>query len=501
MRQNILLSLLLAAAGAVTVVADQSNFNFEGWTQKDLQQYVEDHKKYLDKLGSKSVEDLKEELADKWAPTAQPKPWWQIWPSDDTHAWLKRDSKKPVSDWLFDTWSESDLKKFLKQHKIKYDAKASKDSLIKVAKDSFQNVSDKLECSGFYPSSEYFSDWSVDDLKEWLNDYQIPYDKAVDTKDELVDQVRENLYHASQLASEKRLEVLDSLDFVGRQLVDKSGEVKDDVLNSFSTKQLADWLENHKIAVDKKVAENRDELLKLAKNNARLLKDDMAWYAEKMSEKASPFLTKPPEYVESLWDKTAGKIGGLFAHYKHKSNEAINDTFLVDLNNWSRDRMKRYLDVRGIKYHLLATNGQLRQMVQDSRNSPLKNVRKHYEKLTENINYDDMKNWAQDKADQIQDSNAYESVSDKISSLNQDTQKWAQDISEKWSDSLTSWSVDDLRTYLKSFGVDTSTSTKDDLVEAAKLKTQMFFGSFHEPWYARWMHKARFYVTHPLSIF
>lgn len=501
MRQSQLYSILLTVtAGAVTVAARQANFHFDGWTHQDLQQYVEDQKKNMERLGSQSLDDLKEILSDKWSLSSQPKPWWHIWPSSDSDSWFRHDTSTPISDWFFDTWSQSDLEKFLKRNKIDFDPKASKDTLVNAAKENFKQVSEKLDCSGFYPATGYFSDWSVDDLKDWLNEYEIPYDKASETKDDLLDKVRENLYHASELAEEKRLDVLNALDLAGKQLVDKAGQIKEDVFNTFSTQQLADWLQSHKVAVDEKTAENRDALIKLAKEHANLLKDDVSWYGNTLSKKASPYLSKSPEYVESVWDKTMQKFGGLFSHFRHKTNHVINDTFLVDLDNWTRDRLKTYLDVRGVKYHLLSTNSQLREMVKEARNKPLKNVQEGYARLTEGVNYENMKNWAQDKADQIQDSDVYSTVSDKIDSLNKDTQNWAQDLGNKWMDNLNSWSVEDLKVYLKSFGVDSTTSTKDDLIKAAKLKTQMFFGTFNEPWYTRWTYKAKFYLTHPLSL-
>lgn len=502
MKQGVLYSFICAAAfSTVTVLADHLNTNFEGWTHNDLKQYVQDHEKNLNKLGSKTLEELKEQLSKSWAHDAQPKPWWQIWPSDDKYSW---DSSTPVSDWLFDTWSKEDLHKLLDKYNVDFDAKATKDGLVKVAKDNFKQISKSLDSSGYYPSSGYFQDWSLSDLKNWLNQYDIPYDKVSENKEELLDRVRENLYHASKLTEEKKSDFFKSLDLANKQVLDKAGKVKDDIFNSWSTEDLTNWLKSHQVAVNDKVAENRDELIKSAKKNAALFKDDVDWYLESLRKKSTPYISKSPEYVASVWDSTMSKLGNLFSHLKGKTDDAINDTFLVGLDDWSRDRLKTYLDLRGVKYHLLATNNQLRKLALEARNKPLKDIKKNYDKLTEGITYDNMKNWAQDKSDQIQDTDIYNSVSDGLDSLNKDTQKWATDFTKKWSDSLNSWSVDDLNAYLKSFGVQTTTLaslTKDDLVKTAKLKTQMFLGTFQEPWYSRWIHNGQYWFKHPLSLF
>ncbi|CCE90165.1 double-strand break repair enhancer MSC1 TDEL_0B00360 [Torulaspora delbrueckii] len=494
---------LVAACALVagTVVADHHQANFEGWTHNDLKQYVQDHSKRLENLGSKTLEELKEELGESYEKNAQPKPWWQIWPAHKDPYMSRKGPSSAVSDWFFDTWSDSDLQKYLRQNNVKYDAKASKDQLVKAARDSFHDVSKKLGCSGFYLSNEYFQDWDEDDLKAWLKDYDIDYEKIADNKDALLDKVRENIYHASKLAEEKRGDFLKTLDLANKQIVDSAGSIKDDVFNSWSTENLKQWLVYHKVKIDDKVADNRDELLKAAKKQANYLKDDVDWYLNYMKNKSSRFIKKTPEYAASVWDQTMSKLGGLFFHYTDKTGDAINDTFLVGVEDWSRDRLKTYLDLRGVKYHLLSTNNELRRLAVENRNKPLRKLQENYNKLTEGLTYDNMKIRAQDKADKVQDTDAYNTMSSSINSLNKDTQKWANDFTKKWSDSLTSWSVDDLRNYVKSFGVDPSSLTKEDLITQARVKTQLFFGTFNEPWYARWLYKARFFLRHPFSLF
>lgn len=490
----------VCALVAGNAVAHHYEGNFEGWTHDDMKQYVRDHSKSLENLGSKTLEELKEDLGERWDKNAQPKPWWQIWPTHKDPFLSHKGPSSSVSEWLFDTWSDSDLRKYLDKNGVKYDAKASKDKLVESARQSFHDVSKKLGSSGFYPSVKYFQDWDEDDLKAWLKEYDIPYEKIANDKDALLDKVRENIYHASKLAEEKRGDFLKTLDLANKQVVDSAGNIKNDVFNSWSTENLKQWLVYHKVKIDDKVADNRDELLKLAKKQVNYLKDDVNWYLEYAKKKSSRFISKTPEYAASVWDQTVSKLGNLFFHFKGKTDDAINDTFLVGIENWSRDRLKTYLDVRGVKYHFLSTNNELRRLAVENRNKPLRKLQDNYNKLTEGLTYDNVKNWAQDKADKVQDSDAYNSVSSSIDTLSKDTQNWANDFTKKWSDSLSSWSVDDLKNYVKSFGVDTSSLTKDDLVKQARLKTELFFGTFHEPWYSRWVYKVRFYLRHPFSL-
>ena len=135
-------------------------------------------------------------------------------------------SDHPVSDWLFDTWSTESLRSFLKKNGVDVDdAKASKDSLVKTAKENFNKISKSLKSSGYYPSSSYFDSWSAKDLQNWLSDNGIDYDKAVQNKNELIQKVKENIYQTSEKAEQQRLGLLEGLDLAHQQILDTSGQI------------------------------------------------------------------------------------------------------------------------------------------------------------------------------------------------------------------------------------------------------------------------------------
>ena len=80
-------------------------------------------------------------------------------------------------------------------------------------------------------------------------------------------------------------------------------------------------------------------------------------------------------------------------------------------------------------------------------------------------------------------------VDKKLEQIPKESQVLKGQLIEKWYKTLDSWSTDELITYLKSFGIviDPS-STKDELVEMVKRKSEMFFGyPKSKPFYKKWL--------------
>ncbi|CAI1612763.1 hypothetical protein SEUBUCD646_0M00200 [Saccharomyces eubayanus] len=500
MKQFRLVNAVSASCMIIGLVMANSDSMFSKWTQDDLVDYLHDNKKSLEKYATESIEDLKKEASQVWDKHAQPKPWWQVWSSDSSvgsnsnSGWFGN-SGSSVSDWIFDTWSTDSLRNFLKKNGVDVDdAKASKDSLVKTAKENFAKISKSLKSSGYYPSSSYFDSWSTEDLQSWLSDNGIDYDKAVQNKNELVQKVKENIYKTSEKAEQQRLGVLESLDLAHQQILDTTGQIKDTVFDKWSSDQLYNWLENHKVKLDKNMSKKHDYLVRMAKENTDNLKDDIYWYLDYMKRESSPFLAKTPEYVGSVWDSSKNYLSNLYSKFRGKTDNLVNDTFLVDIDSWSKDKLKMFLDARGIKHSMLSTENQLREQVKQSRNEKLKIIPTDYQKYFDNSNWslNDIKSWFADKKDDFQDSQAYSTIMQDFDKVSKNTNDAKDQISQTWSNTFQSWSQEDLLQYLKSFGVPVKqTSTKDDLINLAKQNTQWLFGTVQEPVYKRYFHNVK----------
>ncbi|SJM87961.1 related to Meiotic sister chromatid recombination protein 1 [Zygosaccharomyces bailii] len=495
MRQSILYSLIV---GANLVGAVVEGTLFEGDSHGDWKEFAKDKQKNLEDLGSHAADEVRNTIAEAW-PIQEHRPWWKFWSSKSsgTSSW-GTSSNQPVSDWLFDTWSLDGLRNFLKKHGVKVSPQATKDQLVQSAKDNYDSIAEKLGKSDILPA-DYFEHWSTDDFKTWLKEYEIPFEEK---QEEMLNKVRDNIYHVSKDAEQKRLETLRSLDFANRQIFDKAGDIKKDVFDSWSADDLEKWLNSHKVAYSDQIEGNRDELAALASDQKELLKDDIKWYLEAAKKKASPLVSKSPEYVSSLWEKTLLGLGAAYNKITGKVDNVINDTFLVDLDGWPREKIIEYLEARGVSYCPVATNEHLRNLAREFRNRPLKKAQEGYEKVADGEWYEDAKEWVKDKSDEVQNSETYNSLHDGFEALGKDTQNWASDVGRKVQDDYNSWSVEDLKAYLKNMGGSASSSSmsKDDLIKLIKEKTLMVAGIHKQPWYEKWASNTKYWLSRAYSM-
>ncbi|SCV01982.1 LAME_0G19812g1_1 [Lachancea meyersii CBS 8951] len=418
-----------AAAAALMLVsvavADVAGL-YDKWTPDDLQQYLQDQKQTLQKAGKENTDVLRKHAAAVWQKQSQPTPWWKFWASRNRVADFAQD-QDPISEWFFDTWSAKDLRKLLSKSKVKFNSDLSRDALVAKAKESFDQISSKNNLSGFYPSQQYFSSWDEYDLKAWLDEYHVPYDKTKAKKDELLAKVRENIYSASRFANDERLSLLEQLDLANEQFVDKAGKVKDQVFNSWSSREIEDWLRVHKVKIEDQAAHDRKYLLNVAKKNKNYLQDDALWYLEAAKKKASPFLAKSEEAVASVWSQTADKWQG-FKDYFTQSDNIVNHTFLLGVETWPKKRLRAFLDARGVSYSWFSTRSDLLDLVKQYRNRPLKNLATMpaVTEFFDGWSLENLREWVKDRNDDVTSSDVYKAASSKVSDILTETQRQGQ---------------------------------------------------------------------------
>ncbi|CAL9731065.1 hypothetical protein MOUN0_L00320 [Monosporozyma unispora] len=502
---------LVVLVTTTVVLGRQSVFNFNDWSRNDLVAFLQDNvplpteNTYYksEDLTSKSIDDLKKDAEKYWQENAKrvekaKKQWWKFW------AWGKNKyyateflpkssdsgASSSVADWLFGTWSKDSLTEFLKENgiSVKDETTSSKDQLLATIRDNFKKISKKLDNSGVYPSRDYFKGWSSDDLTLWLDKFKVSYDdKLRDNKDELLNLVRKNIYQMSHFLENERLSLFSQLKLLDKQLYDKAGNLKEDVFDSWNTSDLEKWLQSHEIPIQDNLIKSHGYLVRLAEEHRNLLNDDINWYLSMAKRKSSPFLEKTPEYVASMWDVSKEYLGNLYEKGKDKSNEIMNDTFLVGIDNWSKDRLKNFLDVRDIKYSFFATRQELIDLAVSNRNKPLRKLKKQFKQSVEALN--DAKDWTLEKRDDFMESETYDKLLENLEVMNEQRKDWQKSMK----DSLDSWSADDLKKYINQFGIklDENTYSKEELIEIAKQNTQWFLGGQkNEPFYKRGYIKA-----------
>lgn len=274
--------------------------------------------------------------------------WNYLFESNAEHA-------KLVKNWIFESWSIDGLKDFLTNNKVKFDKNYSKQDLIDLAQKEYDNIAQGHDVSGYYPGDWIYQGWSVDRLKQWLEDHELEFDSK-DDRESLLSKVKHNNYIASLSNIDNKNSLLDSLDLSQASIFDKAGKVKDEFFDTWSYGQLREWLYYHgfintkpDVYVDELDA---DKLKKIAKSHQKYLISDIKKWSDQAKKSADPYLSKG-------------------ADRKKKLDNVINDTFLIGVEKWSKDRLKEFLRSRNVKFSQFASKNQLVDLVKKSKDVKL----------------------------------------------------------------------------------------------------------------------------------
>lgn len=108
-----------------------------------------------------------------------------------------------VKDWILDTWSDSTLKAFADKHDIPVPQPRTRDTLLQKTRSNYETVAKKVGETASYPGNWLYETWSESDLKEWLDKHGLPAPQPT-TRDKLVASVRRNSRLAYLKAQEEQ---------------------------------------------------------------------------------------------------------------------------------------------------------------------------------------------------------------------------------------------------------------------------------------------------------
>lgn len=221
------------------------------------------------------------------------------------------DTYDDISSWAYRYWSKPELAKLVGKIKPgqsnteKVLDSISHSELVKEAQelsDKTANAISGASKKGYYPRTDFFKNFSTDDLKELLTKHSISFPDNADRK-ALVATVRKNLRSIYYDGQDKLVDVLTKLKVDSRDIFDKSGEIKRDAFKQWSQSDLESWLNNHELLPStKNTKQTKDDLVKIAQDNAQILKDDINTYIAYKKSQASPFLSKASDAVKDGYD-------------------------------------------------------------------------------------------------------------------------------------------------------------------------------------------------------
>ncbi|KAF1982252.1 hypothetical protein K402DRAFT_424690 [Aulographum hederae CBS 113979] len=218
---------------------------YNSWDTNQLQSYLTSKGQQAKKGTESNKDSLVSSVKSYWYETEQ----------------QASDAYNSVSGWIFDSWTDSQLKSFLDYHGIPNPTPRTRDSLLTTARSNYQTAANKIGETVAYPGNWLYSSWSESELKEWLDARGLPAPQP-STRDKLIASVRRNSRLASQRAA-------DASSSAAASAASATNYLSDQLLDSWSDSQIKEWADKNGIKVPQ--GSKRNELIALARKHSNKL--------------------------------------------------------------------------------------------------------------------------------------------------------------------------------------------------------------------------------------
>ncbi|KAA8905048.1 hypothetical protein FN846DRAFT_11512 [Sphaerosporella brunnea] len=383
--------------------------SYKNWDAPQLQSYLSEAGRELDKKQKQDKNWLLQQVKDVWHETEK----------TAENAW------EGVKDWIFDSWSESQLKAFLDRHGIPNPSPRTRDSLLATVRENYHNVAEKLGETYAYPGNWLYESWSESDLKRWLDEHGIPAPQPT-TRDKLIAAVRRNsrlAAHKAQRAKEKAAQV-----------------VSDTIFDAWSDSKLKEFLDKNNIKVPQ--GSTRNELLALARRNKAYLTGDRAYDS----------LTNAASSATSVLGQKTSQATDAANHYGQ-------DAFDHIIEYWSETRLKAYLDSRGVPVPQASRRDELLAKVRLNKHKAANGFGAWtFDTWTK----ENLKKWLQDRG---------QKVSDDAAVSRDQLYRQATEYYNSAADSATSY-ASDASSYASATGGSAASHATDSVASAASVATE-----------------------------
>ncbi|KAI4192552.1 MAG: hypothetical protein LQ350_008625 [Teloschistes chrysophthalmus] len=416
---------------------------YNDWDSAQLQSYVK----------SKGVDVKKGTESNKQGLVSQVQGLWHE--SADTAT----NSYNSVKDWIFDGWTDSQLKAFLDKHDIPAPQPRKRDSLLQAARTNFDSIAKKTKQTALYPGDWLYETWSESDLKEFLDERGVPVPQP-STRDKLIASVRRN----------SRLSAINAKDTAASASASAKAakeSLSDALLDSWSDSKIKEWADSNGIKVPQ--GSKRNELIALARKHRDTLTGD------KIASSASSAFGAATSNAQNQYAKATDDAS-------LKSEDAFNQA----VGTWSDSRLKAFLDARGVP---VPQGGKKDELVKQVRLNKHKATSGYSAWTFDTWTTENLKKWLStqnnkagskagatrdDLLKQAQDS--YASASKSGGSNYASVTSYLASATDSAKDStFDTWSDSELKSYLDSYGVPNyQGSTSNELKAMARRNANYF---------------------------
>ncbi|KAF7860684.1 hypothetical protein EAF04_008202 [Stromatinia cepivora] len=306
---------------------DLENLVKENWQTKVASPYHDwDTKQLTSYLKQKGVETKDTAESNKDGLISQVKAYWYEAEDKAEDAWSN------VRDWVFDSWTDSQLMAFADYHHIPVPHPRRRDSILQKIRSNYDSIAKKAGETAAYPGNWLYETWSESDLKEWLDTHGIPAPQP-STRDKLIATVRRN----ARVASLKSADVQASASASASAATESLSE---QLLNAWSDSQIKEWADKNGIKVPQ--GSKRKELLAIARKHKAQLLGDTA------SASAKSFANKASSSGASAFGAATSSAGNQYAKATDDAQLKSEDAFNAAIQSWGDSRLKAFLDARGV---------------------------------------------------------------------------------------------------------------------------------------------------------
>lgn len=172
-----------------------------------------------------------------------------------------------VRDWILDTWTESQLKSFADKHSIPVPQPRQRDSILQKARQSYEAAAKKIGETSQYPGNWLYEAWTESELKEWLDTHGFPAPQPA-SRDKLIASVRRNSRLAYLKAQAQAMSATASAQAAYATLTDM-------IIDAWGESQLKDFCDKNGISVPQGTKVNELRAL-VRKHRAEILGDTVA---------------------------------------------------------------------------------------------------------------------------------------------------------------------------------------------------------------------------------
>ena len=370
------------------------------------------------------------------------------------------------------SWTDSSLKSFLDYNNIPAPQPRNRDSLLKTARSNYDNVAKKTNEYSAYPGDWLYQTWSDSDLKEFLDARGYPSPQP-STRDKLIAQVRRNARLASLnmqgAASSASASYASATAAASKSASGAQESLSDALFDAWSDSKLKEFLDSHGVPVPQ--GSKKNELIALARKHRQSLTNDGSSVSASGASAFGAATTRAGNEYAKASDDASAKADDLFnsaidtwsdtrlkayldsrgvnVPQGSKKNELVKQARLHKhkaatgysawtFDTWTAENLRKYLDANGKK---------AKKNAQASRDDLVKQAQDNYASASKagGSNYASVTNYLAKETDAAKDT------------------------------TFDNWSESDLKKYLDSYGISSyQGSTLNELRAEARKQYNYF---------------------------